>query len=102
MGIVAEVMADPVVGVLSGLGSGGATAFVLWVIWDRSEKRHAFESDAKDARIKELTDKLLELAETGTKVAAQTTEVVREESPDRVLRRQLDRIEALLDEKGTR
>lgn len=91
---------DAMVGILTSIPPALVTAYVLWKILERREARCQAEADAKDARIRELTDKLLDLAETGTKVAATTAEVVREESPD--LDRQLDRIFVLLRDLGNR
>lgn len=86
------------------LASGGAVGLVLWRILEQREKRHAVEMDAANRRIDALTNRLFLLADKSTAVADTARRVVEKDTDatTEALGLQLERVAALLEERGHR
>lgn len=91
---------DWITGIVSGLGSAGVSTGILWKIHGDSEKRHVKVEDELRADNRGLTSRLFLLADRGMEVGQTASEVVKADVKDPELLRQMQRLEALLEQRG--
>lgn len=94
---------------VSGLGSAGVSTGILWKLHTEHVKRSAAREDVllreltvERAEKKALTNRLFLLADRGMAVGQTASEVVAGDARDPELLQQMQRLEALLEERGRR
>lgn len=104
--IIAEAMPNDggawVTSLVSGLGSAGVSTGILWKLHTDFVKRSVAREDALLSENRQLTNRLFLLADRGMAVGQTASEVVAGDARDPELLQQMQRLEALLEERGRR
>lgn len=95
--------------IFTGLGSAGVATGIMWKVHQdyrkessqREDKLHGLLSEARTEN-RQLSNRLFLLADRGMEVGQTASEVVKNESPDPELLRQMQKLEALLEQRGGR
>lgn len=93
--------------IITGLGSAGVATGILWKV----HQDHVKRAEAREQRLIEqlaeargengrLTNRLFLLADRGMEVGQTASEVVKNEANDPELLRQMQKLEALLEQRG--